>query len=407
MNATMKQPRADLDRVRRRAEAEGLDAVLAITLANFRYLTGYWPANQVVRGLFTALVPTDERIPPTMTISQFEEYWARTGSAFDDVRPIQMWVEIDDLEELESGTTSQQTKPVQFDRSAVLAELSDALSRVGIQAGRIGYERTAAPSAVREELERALSNFEFVDATHLFHDLRAHKTPDEVEALRTATQLAEAGIRSVLLDSDPRGKTISQLRLEYEVAVRQQVADHPTVRGLEAIRVYMSTGGSIGPNVGRNDAVVSDGDVLWIDSGVQIDGYASDIGRTFSIGEPSPIVRRIAQALSAGSEAGFELLRPGVPMRDVHRQTQQTIRENGLPTYTRGHVGHAIGVAIGEQPPYLSPNELRPLEVGMVLAFERPYYVRGLGGFQFEENLAITETGADVFTHLPQNLQII
>lgn len=400
-------PMADLAKVRTAAAEQGIDVLMGVTLQNFRYLSGYWPANAVVRGLFLAIVPTDNTLAPALTISQFEEGWARRGSAFDDVRPIQMWVEIDDLEAVEAGTTVERPKPIQFDRRSVLAELDDVLTSRGLRGGRIGYERATAPAGVRQELESAFPSFEFVDATPLFYDLRAIKTPEEIHALTTATELSEAGIRAIFLDSDPRGKTVSQLRLEYEIAVRQRVLADPAGAGFEQLRVYISTGASIGPNVGRNEDVVRDGDVLWIDCGVQIDGYASDIGRTFSVGRPGATVRRIADALTAGSEAGFELLRPGTAMRDVHRRMQETTRASGLPTYTRGHVGHAVGVAIGEQPPYLAPSEERPLAPGMVLAFERPYYVRGLGGFQFEENLVITDSGADVLTRLPRGLQII
>ncbi len=407
MTTSKTWPMADLARARRCAQEEGLDALLALTLQNFRYLSGYWPANAVVRGLYLAFLPADERLPPALTISQFEEAWARRGSPFDDIRPIQMWVEIDDLEALVSGTTVARPKPAQFDRRTVLAELADMLKSRGLTSGRIGYERNAVPAGVRAELEASLPGFEFVDATKLFIDLQAIKTSAEIRALAKATELAEAGIKAIFLDSDPRGKSVSQLRLEYDIAVRRQVVADPAGFGLESLRAYISTGGSIGPNVGRNEDIVRDGDVLWIDCGVQIDGYASDIGRTFSVGEPNATVRRIADALTAGSEAGFKVIRPGTPMREVYRTMQETTRASGLPTYTRGHVGHAVGVGIGEQPPYLGPDEERPLLPGMIIAFERPYYVRGLGGFQFEEDIAITGSGADILTRLPRGLQII
>lgn len=400
-------PMADLDRTREAARHAGLDVLVAVTLQNFRYLTGYWPANHVVRGLFVAVLPTDPANAPALTISQFEERWARAGSAFEDIRPIQMWVEMEDRADVEAGTTVERPKPVQFDRKTVLAQIVNVLQSRGIRSGTIGYERSVAPAGVGEELEAALPEFDFVDAGPLFYDLRSVKTDVEIAALRTATELAETGLRAVILDQDPRGKTVSQLRAEYDIAVRQAVAGDPTCRGFEMARVYISTGGSVGPNVGRNQDAVSDGDVLWIDCGVQVDGYASDIGRTFSVGEPNATVQRIADALAAGSDAGLELIAAGTPMRAVHERMQSTVRRQGLPTYTRGHVGHAVGVGIGEQPPYLAPNEARPLEPGMVLAFERPFYVRGLGGFQFEENIAITPSGAEILTRLPRGLHII
>lgn len=207
------------------------------------------------------------------------------------------------------------------------------------------------------------------------------------------------------MDQDPRGRTVSQLRATFERSVLDAVSSDPECAGYEQSRVYLSTGGDIGPNLTRHGQVVADGDVIWIDAGCQVDGYACDIGRTFSIGRASPLVRRIADALTAGSQAGLPLLRAGIPMGEVYRTTQDTVRANGLPTYTRGHFGHAVGIGIGERGPYVSAGNEQPFEPGMTMAYERPYYVRGLGGFQFEENFAVTGDGpADLFTTLPQEL---
>jgi Xaa-Pro aminopeptidase len=94
-------------------------------------------------------------------------------------------------------------------------------------------------------------------------------------------------------------------------------------------------------------------------------------------------------------------------MGDVFRATEGAVRQHGLPTYTRGHHGHAVGIGIGEQAPYVTSGESRPLLPGMVMAFERPYYVRGLGGFQFEDNYVVTESGIEIFNTLPTRLHII
>lgn len=79
------------------------------------------------------------------------------------------------------------------------------------------------------------------------------------------------------------------------------------------------------------------------------------------------------------------------------------MRAQGLPWYTRGHIGHAMGLGMGEIAPYLSPVEHRPLEPGMVIALETPLYIRGLGGFQVEDCYVITRTGAEKFTTLPRD----
>jgi Xaa-Pro dipeptidase len=263
------------------------------------------------------------------------------------------------------------------------------------------------PFSLVSELDAAFPDVEFADATHLFEDLRAIKTTGEIDSLRRATQLAELGTRAIFIDNDPRGKTVSQLRLEYQLAIMEEVRHDPATEGLEDMRVYISTGGGVGPIVSRNETAVAEGDVIWIDCGVQVDGLASDIGYTFSVGKPGAPTMRVADALAEGSQAGFARLRPGESMAEVFRACEYTVRKHGLDTYTRGHHGHAIGIGIGEQAPYVTEGEDRPLLPGMVMAFERPYYVRGLGGFQFEDNYVVTDTGIEIFNTLPTHLHVI
>jgi Xaa-Pro dipeptidase len=404
---TRSLPSADLDRVRAEMSLLGLDALLPFSVENVRYLTGHAPANPKLKGIFSALFCADPALPPAFVVGQFEEHWARLRSRFDDVRTVQLWVEMDDLDDLVHGTTQVVPKPVQFSREQTLAILRDLFDDRGLRNSRIGLERGMIPYSLLTALENEFTDVEFVDATRLFEDLRAIKTPGEVDALRRATQLAELGVRSIFLENDPRGLTISQLRLRYELAIMNSVSSDPGSEGLEAMRVYISTGGAVGPHVARNETVVSEGDVIWIDCGVQLDGLASDIGYAFSVGKPAEMTLRVADAIAEGSQAGFDLIGPGAVMGDVFRATEYTIRKHGLPTYTRGHHGHAIGLGIGEQAPYVTDGEERPLLPGMVMAFERPYYVRGLGGFQFEDNYVVTETGIEIFNTLPTQLHTI
>lgn len=400
-------PAADLTRVREAMARAGLDALLPFTAENVRYLTGHAPANQKLKGIFCALFPVNPDLPPAFVVGQFEEHWARARSRFEAVHTVQLWVEMDDLEDLENNRTTIVDKPVQFSREQTLRILRNLLDDRGLRGKRIGTELGLLPSALLDALVSAFPDIEFVDATPLIMDLRAVKTPGEIDALRRATQLAELGTRAIFLDSDPRGKTISRLRLDYQRAVLDAVSDDPGAEGVEDMRVYISTGGAVGPHVARNERKVEGGDVVWIDCGVQVDGLASDIGYTFSLGAPGATTMRVVDALMEGSAEGRALLGPGASMGDVFRATESTVRKHGLPTYTRGHHGHAIGLGIGEQAPYVTDGEERPLLPGMVMAFERPYYVRGLGGFQFEDNYVVTESGIEVFNTLPTELHVI
>lgn len=394
----------DLTRTRKLAGDAGLDALLAFTPRNVGHLAGFAPANQTVTGVYWALLPTDPALPTALTVGEFDLVWARARAQVDEIRATQLWIEIDDLADLEAGTVQAVPKPVQFDPAQVVSLVRTALDARGLLRGRIGADLDRAPSSLVDTLRRGLPETELVDASPVFTAATMLKTEAEIDALRRAVALTEVGIRAALIDADPRGRTVSQLRASFQQAVLAAVADDPGCAGYEQCRVYLSAGGDIGPNLSRHTHRVAEGDVIWVDAGCQVDGYAADIGRTFTVGPATPLVRRIATALEAGSAAGFALLRPGTPLADIYRATQEAVRANGLPTYTRGHFGHGIGAGIGERAPYICADTTAVLTPGMALAFERPYYLRGLGGFQYEENFAVTEDGVDIFTSLPRNL---
>jgi Xaa-Pro aminopeptidase len=127
----------------------------------------------------------------------------------------------------------------------------------------------------------------------------------------------------------------------------------------------------------------------------------SDIGRTYSYGRASDLARHIETALLAGFEAGRAELRPGRRFSDVFHAAQNAVRVNGIPSYTRGHLGHSIGSIYIEEWPFISATEHRVLEPGMVIAYELPYYANGVGGFQNEDNVVITADGHESFNALP------
>jgi Xaa-Pro aminopeptidase len=394
----------DIDATRELAARADLDALLVFAPRNVAHLTGFAPANSTVTGVFWSLLPTDPSLPSLLTVGEFDLVWARQRAKVDEVRFTRLWIEIVDRSDLDQGTLTEIPKPVQFSPDAVVDELRSALGSRQLLSSRIGIDIRQLPWTLHRTLTEALPTVDWVAADALLAESTLTKTQDEVAALRKATHLTELGIRKVFLEHDPRGRSVSQLRNDFELAVRAAVGADVECEGYGGSRVYISTGPDIGPNLERHGRRVESGDVVWIDAGCVVDGYVSDIGRTFTVDAPHPTVRRIADALEAGSDAGFELMGPGVSMSSVFQATQAAVRANGLPTYTRGHFGHAVGIGIGERGPYFSEESTQDLVPGMVLAFERPYYARGLGGFQFEENFVVTEGGVDYFTSLPRTL---
>ncbi|MHB0877814.1 MAG: M24 family metallopeptidase [Anaerolineae bacterium] len=396
----------DLNRIRTATAQAEFDGLLAFGPDNYYYLSGH-QGGFGRSGLSVAFLPADENVAPALTCTSFEETWARSHTHIQDVRPIQLWLEIDDVKDLEQGTTVRREKPTQHDPGQVFRILADVFRERHLEKARIGGDLGHLSASFLDGFKQTLPGVTLVDATPLYWELRAIKTQEEIAAQREAVRLSEIGFRAIVADENPRGKTVSQLKLEFQLAIGEAVRNDPGVRGLQSSRAFITAGGDISPSQSRNEHVIADGDVIFIDFGATVDGYASDMGRTVSVGEPRPVTQRAIGAMLAGFEAGWPLLKAGTTFKDLFLTTEAAIRANGLPTITRGHYGHTIGTGGGEQPPFIAPTESRQIAPGMVLAFEVPYYVRGLGGFQCEDNVVITGNGVDDLSTLPHQLFVV
>jgi Xaa-Pro aminopeptidase len=147
------------------------------------------------------------------------------------------------------------------------------------------------------------------------------------------------------------------------------------------------------------------GDLIKIDVGCVVGGYSSDGGRTAVLGTPHPEAVRIYDALHRAFDAGFMLLKPGTALAEIYRRVSLSMWNQGFETYGRGHFGHGVGASVwSEEWPFIAAQSDAVLEPNMVMAFETPWYIDGLGGFIIEDQVLITATGCEVMAQLPREL---
>jgi Xaa-Pro aminopeptidase len=108
----------------------------------------------------------------------------------------------------------------------------------------------------------------------------------------------------------------------------------------------------------------------------------------------------------AGQDAAIACLRPGVIAADAFAAATAAIRDAGLADYHRHHVGHGIGLEVYDIP-LLAPRDETPLEEGMVLCVETPYYELGYGGLQPEDAVVVTAGGGRMLGQLPREIGVV
>lgn len=398
--STLQDAAVRMQRLRFLLAGAELDAIIAWGGPNFHYVTGYQNYFDNPGGSL-ALVPADEAKDPLVIVASWVEDAARAASAIADIRTYPLWLEIGDIRQIRDGTQVPQPKPSpRFDLAGNMKMLADAVIAAGLDRGRIGIELNLVSVAAFEKLRAYLPHVRFVEAASVFTDLRAIKSEFEIDCIERATRLAEHGLR-VLANTPLRGMNTADLKQVFDRACAEMAAEDPQ-SGYMGTRVTASIGGDVSPTI-TGGARIAGQEQVFFDCGVSVHGYGSDTGRTLLFGEPTGEQRRIMDAICAGMDAAIELMKPGVAMCDIFHAGQDAVRRCGLDWYTRGHIGHAMGLGLGEIAPYLSPVETRVLEPGMVIALETPLYVRGLGGFQVEECFVVTETGSRKFTTLPRD----
>jgi len=150
------------------------------------------------------------------------------------------------------------------------------------------------------------------------------------------------------------------------------------------------------------DPALGEGDIVLIDTGCTIEGYQSDITRTYVFGDPTPEQRHIWEIERSAQQAAFDAVHPGAPCESVDAAARAVLEKAGLgPDYKLPglphRTGHGIGLSIHE-PAYLVRGDTTPLQPGMCFSNEPMIVIPDRFGVRLEDHFHVTETGAAWFT---------
>ncbi|WP_306521822.1 Xaa-Pro peptidase family protein [Gemmatimonas sp.] len=174
--------------------------------------------------------------------------------------------------------------------------------------------------------------------------------------------------------------------------------------------------GSAGVQVGKFSALphgsatpqtVQEGSILLIDGGCKVEGYSSDISRTFVLGKATQRMKDVFEIEFKAQSAALAAAKPGVPCEAVDAAARKVIVDAGFgPDYKffSHRVGHGMGMD-GHEWPYLVRGNTLPLAPGMVFSDEPGIYIPGEFGIRLEDDMVITETGAELFTPQSESLE--
>jgi Xaa-Pro dipeptidase len=142
---------------------------------------------------------------------------------------------------------------------------------------------------------------------------------------------------------------------------------------------------------------------VTIDGFLRVEGYYSDITRTYAVGEIDEELQRIYSVVEQANAAARDLIRPGIEAQEVDRAARRVIEKAGYGEYFIHRTGHGLGLEIHE-PPYIVEGNDLALQPGMTFTVEPGIYIPGRMGVRIEDNVLVTEGGCETLTSLPREL---
>ena len=246
----------------------------------------------------------------------------------------------------------------------------------------------------------AALNTELLPASGVVEELRRTKSDAEIERMAFAAETADkalADVRDLLVLSMSEPVTERDVRDELEYRMRRHGADGPSYETIVA------TGNNAAkPHHRPTEQLLREGDSVVIDVGGLVDGYHSDMTRTYLLGAVDPVLQTMFDVVSESQSQGVAAVRAGVLPSEIDRICRTWITEAGFgPEFVHG-TGHGVGLQIHESP-WLRAQSNEPLREGEVVTVEPGVYRVGLGGVRIEDLLLVRAAGSTTLTHTPKD----
>ncbi len=283
----------------------------------------------------------------------------------------------------------------QEDESPYIA-LGKGLSNRGLATATIGLDEHMA-FVFAEGIRTANPHLNLVSATPITAGCRMIKDAHEIECMRLACHATLLVYRAVAQSVSPGMTTID---------VQSLIATAYHRVGFEGDASLNVDEFTALPHGSDKPQTLREGSILMLDDGCFVEGYQSDITRTFVLGKPTDKMKSVFDIVQRAQSAALKAARPGVPAADVDAAARKVIVDGGYGPgfkYFTHRVGHGIGMDGHEWPYFVRNNmfgwDLAPkLQPGMTLSDEPGIYIPGQFGIRLEDELLVTQDAAELLT---------
>ena len=371
---TLEERRARQERARKLMSENALDAIVLMEGTSLRYFTGirWWGGERT----FALVLPA--KGAAFYVCPAFEEGRAREqiANAPDGAQAdVRVWQEDE--------------SPYQ--------RIAQGLKERGIASGKLGIEETVR-FVFAEGIAKAAPQVTIASATPVTAGCRMIKSANEIALMRLAAQVTLAAYEAAYL-AVKDGMTQPQLEALVEKA-------HERLGFAGGADVQVGEFSAF-PHGSVTPQVVHEGTIVLMDGGCAVEGYQSDITRTYVLGKASDKMKGVFDIVLRAQSAALAAARPGAECGSVDAAARKVVTDGGYGPdykYFTHRLGHGMGMD-GHEWPYLVRGNTTKLQANMTTSNEPGIYIRGEFGVRIEDDMHITESGAELFTPQTRSLE--
>lgn len=363
---TVAERQARIEKARALMAKNGLDAILLAGGTSLNYFTGLRWGNS--ERLFAVVIPAKGKafcISPA-----FEEERAR--------------------EQLNKGPLEDADVMTWQEDQSPFTLLHSGLQSRQVATGTVGVEERV-PFVFSNEIAAASPGLRLISATPVTAGCRMVKTAHELELMQIANTATLAVYKAVYgalrpgMTQDDAGELITSAysRVGFRGEASVEVGEYSAL-----------------PHGSLTPQVIREGTIVMIDDGCTVEGYNSDITRTFVLGKPSDKMRLVFETVHKAQQSALAAAKPGAPCEAVDAAARKVVDDAQFgPAYSHFYhrVGHGIGMD-GHEWPYLVRGNKLPIQANMTFSDEPGIYLHGEFGVRLEDDMHITDDGAKLFT---------
>lgn len=261
-----------------------------------------------------------------------------------------------------------------------------------------GFEAAYLTYARLDRMRRQMRPIKFKPVKNLVEPVVIPKTEDEIEHIRKAAAIGDKVFDHILGFIKP-GMLESDVEAEISYQAKKLGSEG------DAFSIIVASGPrSALPHGRASRKKIKKGEVITLDYGCIVNGFCSDMTRTFVIGKPKKLVRKVYDIVLQAELAAIEATRAGVGSRELDAIARNIIADAGYGDQFNHSLGHGLGIEVHEGPTLSKGADNEPIPSGAVVTIEPGIYLGGQFGVRIEDDVLALNGGNETLTHAPREL---